>query len=371
MALNPDRVIARIYDTVDDVDALPDVLSALCERIGGESGILTIMPKDQSPVPFSSLLRVDPGLLATFSARHMQNPWAKHMVTHPVEVPISSDAITPWDGFRRTDFYGEICQPQNFAHAALFNVDNTLTFHVAMSLHRSKARGPFTSTELAGSGRFLPHLRRAMQLRFLVERSRRQEKLALETLDQLTLGVLLVDGAGRVLFANTAALNLAASRDAIVLKDGVVGTRRHSQGPPLHDLIASAIAGGPGGALAISRASGALPISALVAPLKGALAAAVAADVQTGAAAIFLTDPEQQPEPSAERLCALYGLTPTEARVALKTVKAGTIAKAASALGISPETVRTHLKRVYDKTGINRQSALARLLAFAAMTRLP
>ena len=44
-------LIRRIYDAVDDVDALPDVLSGLCERIGGENGLLGILMKTPGPLP--------------------------------------------------------------------------------------------------------------------------------------------------------------------------------------------------------------------------------------------------------------------------------------------------------------------------------
>jgi len=83
-----------------------------------------------------------------------------------------------------------------------------------------------------------------------------------------------------------------------------------------------------------------------------------------------LSDPGQQAERLAERVGALYGLTPTEARVAVRIGKASTIAHVAVGLQLGPETVRTHLKRIYAKTGVNRQSALARLVDFAAVTRL-
>ena len=38
-----DCLIRRIYDAVDNVDALPDVVRGLSERIGGENVILGIL----------------------------------------------------------------------------------------------------------------------------------------------------------------------------------------------------------------------------------------------------------------------------------------------------------------------------------------
>jgi DNA-binding CsgD family transcriptional regulator len=361
------QLIARIYDTVDDVDALPDVLSLLCDRVDGQSAIYHVLPRKLGSVPFASLYRIDPELTAAWSERHVDNLWTQPMITHPVCVPAAGDSFVPLERMRRTGFYREILEPQKIAHGALFKVSDGPGFLEGFSIHRSAARGVFTRTELACSEPFLLHLRRAMQLRFLLERSQRAERIALAALDRLAPAVLLVDRSGRVLFANASASQVAAAGDAIVLEDGAVKARHRTENRLLRGLIDSAINGGPGGVLPVSRASGRLPLSLLVSPLKGALASALATDARVGAAAIFLVDPERQVEPPVDRLRAVYGFTPTEARVALEIVSAGSIAAAGLALKLAPETVRTHLKRIYAKTGVNRRSALVRLLGAAAI----
>lgn len=55
-------------------------------------------------------------------------------------------------------------------------------------------------------------------------------------------------------------------------------------------------------------------------------------------------------------------LTPMQRRVADELVTGCTIAEAAEALGIAPETVRTHLKEVYRRLGISTRAELARAL---------
>ena len=371
MQRDTDFLIRRIYDAVDDVDALPDVLSGVCELVGGENGMLGILMKSPEAMPLTVLFRLDPAVMQTLYARHLNNVWRQHMVTRPVGLPVASDSLVSFDQLRRTDFYGEMLEPLDIGHAALFTVDDTSKFLVAMAIHRSTARGPVTSTELAASRKLLPHLRRSMQLRFLLERSREQEKLALEAPDQLTAGVLVVDGSARVLFANAAAREIAAAGDVLVLADGTVRPRQREQVDVFRRLVGSAIAGKPGGSLLLSRPSRRFPVSALVAPLAGTLAVSLAAQGQLGAAVVFLSDPERQAVASTEHLRALFKLSPTEARVAWLITRSGSIGRAARTLGIAPETVRTHLKHIYVKTGVNRQSALAHLLAAAAVARVP
>jgi DNA-binding CsgD family transcriptional regulator len=59
----------------------------------------------------------------------------------------------------------------------------------------------------------------------------------------------------------------------------------------------------------------------------------------------------------------LYKLTPTELRVLLAVVQVGGVPEVAETLGIAESTVRTHLNRLFEKTGAKRQADLVKLLA--------
>ena len=66
--------------------------------------------------------------------------------------------------------------------------------------------------------------------------------------------------------------------------------------------------------------------------------------------------------PGADLLRLLFDLTPAEARLTRHLLEGRTPAEAAMALGIAQETARTHLRRIFAKTGVARQSDLLRLL---------
>jgi DNA-binding CsgD family transcriptional regulator len=60
-------------------------------------------------------------------------------------------------------------------------------------------------------------------------------------------------------------------------------------------------------------------------------------------------------------------LTPSELRVLLAIVEVGGVPEVAVALGIAVTTVKTHLGRLFEKTGATRQADLVRLVAGYAM----
>ena len=61
---------------------------------------------------------------------------------------------------------------------------------------------------------------------------------------------------------------------------------------------------------------------------------------------------------SIDLLRSHFGLSPAEARLALRLVAGETLRSAAVKLGIGYETARTHLKNIFDKTGTCRQAEL-------------
>ena len=56
-----------------------------------------------------------------------------------------------------------------------------------------------------------------------------------------------------------------------------------------------------------------------------------------------------------------YGLTRAEAALAREIVKGGGRRATAERLGITDETARSHLSKIFDKTGVSRQAELVRL----------
>src|SRR5262249_27152619 len=85
--------------------------------------------------------------------------------------------------------------------------------------------------------------------------------------------------------------------------------------------------------------------------------------LRDAAAMVIIRDPAQPMEIPLAWIMDAYGLTPAEARVALAAASGATIPEAAHSLNISPNTVKTHLRRVFSKTSTSRQAELARLVA--------
>ncbi|HIJ64277.1 MAG TPA: helix-turn-helix transcriptional regulator, partial [Rhodospirillaceae bacterium] len=135
---------------------------------------------------------------------------------------------------------------------------------------------------------------------------------------------------------------------------------RPAETQDLHRLIRQAIDGaeGPPRAISLSRETAIRPLSVVVAPL------AAKAGSQP-VAVLLIADPDRLSLPTLETVMRLFDLTEAEGRLALALAQGNRIEDAAEQLGITISSARTYLKRVFSKTGADRQAELVRLIVGA------
>jgi DNA-binding CsgD family transcriptional regulator len=135
----------------------------------------------------------------------------------------------------------------------------------------------------------------------------------------------------------------------------------------LHAVIAKCAAAGlrpgPGGHVSLTRAPGKSPLALLIAPLPFESSCGIVTSQPM--AIILVNDPDKNNKPDAAQLREKFGLTPAEAAFAVEISTGDGIQAAADRLLISRSTARTHLSRIFDKTGTRRQAELVRVLIFA------
>jgi DNA-binding CsgD family transcriptional regulator len=188
----------------------------------------------------------------------------------------------------------------------------------------------------------------------------------LEAIGSLHTAVLLLDSAGRVIDLNGPARAILARRDGLRLGpereiELARGVGDRDLAPLFGGAGAPALANGVqrGGAITVARQGKRMPYALLVAPL---CSRDFLPDHEQPAAVVFITDPETVGAPGEQALHDVYGLTPTETALAQRLTAGQSLAEAAGEMEISKNTVRTHLKRIFSKTGTGRQAELVSLL---------
>ena len=182
------------------------------------------------------------------------------------------------------------------------------------------------------------------------------------------IGVLLLDRAGDVIFANTTAESLLAGGNGLRRKGTMLAADSMTDTLRLHAAIEQAVL--PAAARA-GRANP--PIVALARregrPLMAAVLPSDDTEIASAdcAAIIYVVDPDQDLQKLVEPICAFYRLSPVETRLACELARGHSLADAAEQLRVREQTARTYLKQIFLKTDTNRQVELVRLLLLSAV----
>jgi len=210
----------------------------------------------------------------------------------------------------------------------------------------------------------IPHVRRAMRIGNLLDRSQSQTGALAAALDGLNAGVFFVDSTGHLVHTNAQAHTMLSRGDLLFAPNCRLLARNPAIDGLLRDAFAGngkAVLGDQGVALAVTTRDGDDYVAHV---LRLSSAASRGPGSAPGAVAVlFVSKAGRSPRSSQQLFAQRYKLTPTELRVALAIVEIGGVPEVADAFGISATTVKTHLQRVYQKTGINRQADLVRLVA--------
>jgi DNA-binding CsgD family transcriptional regulator/PAS domain-containing protein len=234
-----------------------------------------------------------------------------------------------------------------------------------VSVLRPGQRGPFGDEEVALLRTLVPHLQRALELQAKLAEQRCERAAAMETLDGVPAGILLLDRCGTALVVNRAASEMLAAKDGLTLGPGGLTAATREETSALRRLIAGAAgatgASGPpaGRVLAISRPSLRRSFCVLVKPLNEA---ARASGRSRPAVAVFVIDPDRRRTADGGVLQKLYGFTPAQSRVAAELMQGESVEEAARDLDVSLNTARTHVKHLFEKTDTHSHRELVRLL---------
>ena len=359
------KLISAIYDAALAVERWPAVIDLLADTLGATGGCLL---QQNLVTGEGSMLSVrsDPKFGELYNQYyHKLNILPRRAESQVLGNCLTAQMILPKEEFVRTEFYND--------YLRLFKVQGVLKTYVL-------AEGDWESYVSFGCPStgpsdweaehvdllriFAPHLQRAAQVNLRLESIQLTLDNAVEALNRLAQGVVIVDNKGQPTFLNRAAEAMLAEADGIAIRDRELQLGKGSETALLRPMIAAAIQGKAGsaaeGTLLVSRPSQQRPYSMLVAPLCGASGPVVP---ESARAIIFIRDPRQTSlRIDGAYLRKVYGLTPMETALTLELMHSGGLQAAADVLGIAHSTARSYLKRVFEKIGVHRQAELLRLL---------
>jgi len=233
-------------------------------------------------------------------------------------------------------------------------------------LFRARDAGRFDAEETAMAGIVASQLARNIELAKRMGSSEVERALYSDILDKLNVGVAIVDCAGRVANASAVARKFFSDRDGLQMQGGRIRAVNSVEDRELQAAIKAASQrmpngeAGPSRGLSLTKHSGARTLGVMIRPVSMDAAS-------TNSVAIYIRDCDLAPDVESEFVRQIFDLTPAEAAVTRRLTAGLSLEDAASSLDISRNTARAHLRSIFSKSGITRQTELVRLVLNSAV----
>ncbi len=233
-----------------------------------------------------------------------------------------------------------------------------------MTIQYANNRGPITENEKATGTFFLDHLAKSIELgrSFGVLKSRFDGVLGV--LDRFHMGIFVLSPNGSVVVKNTEAKRILEAGDGLSLsRDGRLQPSDDAERASLKNIITRAISTAQAEdnraeqLMTIERNSGNDPYLVEVSPIRDH--GEIESDFK--GCIVFVIDPNKTDVVSTDGMQALYQLTGAESEICKLIAQGLETGDMADSKNITSETVRSHIKKILQKTGVNNRSQLVRL----------
>jgi DNA-binding CsgD family transcriptional regulator len=356
--------IEQIYDAATQPDLWPRALATIAGFVNGHSAAI-----------FSKTSSLTEGAVfhhdGRISDNHRQSYFNHYIKLDPanmlqyfaeIEQPVSVSGLISPEEFTDSRFFREWAGPQGLVDFVTVALEKSATSAALFGVFRHETQGIADETMRRRMSLLAPHVRRAVLIGRAFDLKSAETAALTDTLDGLSAALILVDGMARIVHANAVAYHALAQEDLILARSGRLAFIDRNADDALRAAVCrhSTPSTQDNTVISLGRKDGERFIAHIL-PLTFRSGRPHA--TSSAIAAIYVQRAALELDSAPAVIALAYGLTPSELRVLLAIVEIGGGPDVAESLGIGEGTVKTHLRRIFAKTGTTRQADLVKLVA--------
>lgn len=362
------NLIGEIYDSAID----PSRWDATLDKLRGVLNCSDCGLYDINLRAATTRMRTIVGLEAKWVARFVDYAdaaaammaSAPDLMSRALDEPLVGSRDIPEEVFLSNRYWQEWAMPQGHVDFITLNLIRDPGRVAGVALGRHDEHGLITPREVQLMRLFAPHLRRAVIISDLIELKSIEVEALGRTLDMVPSGVVLVAENSEILHANRTAGRMMDEATPVFSVGGKLSVSEPETARQLHRIVRMAAhneaqIGSAGIGMALNSYSD-LPATAHILPIAtGALRSRL---LPGGAVAVFVSSSNHQPATNLAPIAETFALSKAETRVLGRLMQGDSLPAVAATLGISRNTAKTHLSRLFSKTGTQRQAELIALV---------
>jgi DNA-binding CsgD family transcriptional regulator/PAS domain-containing protein len=355
-------LIGEIYDAAVDPALRSGALEQVARYVGGCAAMIVSRDSARLSIEIHQHFGTDARFRQLYRDRYVElDPLLDRHLSLASEQTIGVTDIMAHADFLETSFYREWVEPQEAIDLATVALERTVARTTILQVLRHRSRGTVDGSMRERMRLLAPHIQRSQIMgRHIRARSHTVDDLA-DVLDGLNTAICLLDADGRVVHANAACRQLFADANLLAL----VGDRivaRNTQTDKIFRGLCEIDAGTHSATprqieLATSADGQHYLLHAFPLKRDGNLPRDAAATM------LFVQRASMPPLLASDAIAAAFRLTRSELRVLMAIIEIGGVPDIAAKLGVAETTVKTHLGRLFEKTGAGRQADLVKIAA--------
>lgn len=309
----------------------------------------------------------DPEFRASYAEYANRNPWFLSSDDYTAQRVMTGEELINNRELMRTDFYRAVLKPRGLLHqlCGVLARRGDLVYFVAA--HRGEDQESFGEKDKASLRPLLAHLCLALENHWRCLQAEDHSRALARIVDQDTRATMLLTASGRVIYRNKRALALAEHSSGLRVDDDQLRAATAVDNRALNEALVEVARSGMLDDLenprvvTISAPEGQSPSVVVLRPAGSAFLAEIGQPQPL--VLLTLRSAHAEHDPHTCPLAHRYELTPAQARVSAMVFSGHNLGDISSTLHVSENTVRSHLKQIFQKTNTHGQMELVHLHA--------
>lgn len=343
------------------------VMEKLCQLTGSKSSVLIIENQKSGNRQIISIYGISRILAVAYNAGlgRYDNTFSL------IRTRINDVTILPSQELKQNNpsYYQFILKPADIGHISVVDLHKDRDIRIGLAVHRALNAPGYSDNETHILRLISPHICRAVLIQRELGNARSEARNMMSLVSKIPLGMLLVSQDGTVKFCNSVAeFVLGRHKGLSLVDDKLQAHNRENQkqlDSALQDVL-DALHQRTESAAAVRTVSfthphSAFPLVLFISSAQEAGRGLITSDDER-CARVYISDPGGQMNISAAQIAEIFALTNAEAQVTLCLVNGLKLAEIAEHNGTALETVRSQLKAVFHKLGVNTQQDVIRII---------
>lgn len=355
------ELLGLIYESALRPENWATALAALCGAFAANYASLIVRPGSEDELGLIVSAAADRRELDSTEPPLHLSPFTG---LAPDRIVTVDDILSEAD-WHRSAYFRDWCAAHDVFDVMAVDIQTREGSVHGFRLTRGEHAPRFSSADRARCGMLVPHLRRVLSLHLVINQDRQVKGIYSQAMTHLMVGAIMLDGQGRILECNPLARAIVDMNDGLSIQGGRLEAAYAVENRRLQRLVREVLeaVGRPSSlrppeAISISRPSGKVSW--------GIVVQSISPDHMTEGrhrpcVVLFLRDSDRKTTPPVRLAQELFHLTGAETMLAIQLANGLSLEEAAVALNIKRNTARAHLRSIFSKVGVRRQTALVRI----------